>query len=230
MVDLLSIADRLSEQYVRFRNDHSESLHRLMNSARELQDSWSGSNIGYHAHVYYEGLVSRPSKAQFSPEWGFMCMTYTSLGSIGEWREYNPEVVKNEIRSRAGEPELSVARRDSVALSQNVEECRSEIISSLILAIEEQSDDFLMGLKEEAEKVSVLDKTYLGHSMLRDVVLMSTDSNAVMHGAQLAPHQEILADVLALNSAPSAADALATIARRAGSHLQRRQKGQQDQT
>ena len=224
-MELSSIADLLRDQYDRFHTRHSEKLQQLMACAKELQQSWSGSNLGYHAYVYYEGLVPKPPGAQFSREWGLMDMSYTSFGSIGHWREYSSETIKNAIRSKAGDPDLSDSRHDSVALSESAEDCRSEIISTLTLALDTDPDDFLTELKEEAEKIRVLGQDHIGRAMLRNVVLMSRDSNAVMAGAQLAPHQEIIAELLALQSGPNSATALATIARRVASHLKRKKKG-----
>lgn len=53
----------------------------------------------------------------------------SSLGSRGDWREYDPEVVKAEIRELAGDPNLEAARKAAEAASGAFESAKSELAS-----------------------------------------------------------------------------------------------------
>jgi hypothetical protein len=49
-----------------------KSLSALRKAGHEAKRAWSGSNLGYHATIYYVDLQPAPPDAQFSPEWGLM--------------------------------------------------------------------------------------------------------------------------------------------------------------
>jgi hypothetical protein len=49
-----------------------QPLSALENAANQVKRSFSGSWLGYHSCVYYNGLVPTPPGANFSQEWGFM--------------------------------------------------------------------------------------------------------------------------------------------------------------
>jgi|SRR5712691_3588732 len=71
--ELFRAADIASEQLARLRDaELQDQLRALQECCEEAGRAWSGSNIGYHAAVYYEGLKSKPPNVQFSPEWGLM--------------------------------------------------------------------------------------------------------------------------------------------------------------
>ena len=48
----------------------SSPLTSLADAANEIKRSFSGSWLGYHSRVYYEGLIPTPAGANFSQEWG----------------------------------------------------------------------------------------------------------------------------------------------------------------
>jgi hypothetical protein len=47
-----------------------EPIDALRKACRQVGRAWSGSNMGYHATVYFAGLTPKPPEAQFSAEWG----------------------------------------------------------------------------------------------------------------------------------------------------------------
>ncbi|HEX9863391.1 MAG TPA: hypothetical protein VGC03_00330, partial [Acidimicrobiia bacterium] len=58
----------------------ADPLGALMTAAEDVARSWSGSNIGFHANVYYAGLRSPPPGMHFSSEWGFSGMSQGTRG------------------------------------------------------------------------------------------------------------------------------------------------------
>src|SRR5258706_1455455 len=74
-----------------------QPLSALENAANQVKRSSSGSWLGHHSRVYYNGLVPAPPGANFSQEWGLMKLASTRLGSRGDWRQFDPEHVKSHI-------------------------------------------------------------------------------------------------------------------------------------
>lgn len=218
------MADALEADAVRFKERYDRTLKTVMDAATNLQRSWSGSNLGYHAYVYYKDLEPRPPGALFSSEWGLEDMSYIRMGSRGAWCEYNPEAVRATICNRAGGPDLGDAERDSAALTGKLEESRDRLASALSIALEDGEDPFLEKMRGEVAKVTVRDARALERAMLPSGKLISRESNAVTAGLWVAPHQEIIARIAALQIPADAVIQLAQIARKAGSHMERKRK------
>jgi predicted nucleotide-binding protein len=223
-MELIEMADELAQLAKSFTLKHNNTLKSVMDAASALHRSWSGSNLGYHAFVYYEDLRPRPPGAQFSTEWGLQDMSYTGMGSRGTWREYSPEAVKQNIYSKSGNPDLAHIENDSANIAQFVDDARDDLISELSIILKEGDDEFLKKLRSEAEKIKNTDPNSLARAMLPRGKLMSRDANAISGGLQVAPHQEVLARISALQAPADLAESLSRIARKAGSHMERRQK------
>ena len=91
--ELLELADELETVARQFQANHKETLKKLSDAATTIHKSWSGSNLGYHALVYYEGLAERPPGTHFSAEWGLGDQGFNTVGSVGDWREYSARVL-----------------------------------------------------------------------------------------------------------------------------------------
>lgn len=66
--ELLKISFELQER-ANCQNDMKD-LDILENVIHEFGKSWSGSNIGFHANIYYKDFSIPPANANFSIEWG----------------------------------------------------------------------------------------------------------------------------------------------------------------
>lgn len=221
--DLLSLADDLEATSREFQSEHNAALKALNDAAAEMQKSWSGSNLGYHALVYYRDLTPRPPGAQFSVEWGLNGNDFLRIGSVGEWQEYSSDAIKDVIYNRAGFPNIENIREDSKKIAVSVRRARDEILSALTVALEEAPDEFLGRLKSDAESATILTYVDLCRNFIPKGARISRDSNAVMAGLQVAPHQEIIAEAASFQVPCDVALELSEIARRAGSHLCRKE-------
>src|SRR6185312_6122022 len=85
-------------------------LSSLKEAATNIGRSFSGSWLGYHSCVYYNGFEPKPPGANFSQEWGLKDLSITSLGSRGDWREYSRETVIGQIYRLAGNPEIEASK------------------------------------------------------------------------------------------------------------------------
>lgn len=222
--ELLEMGETLAQQAKGFELKHGRELKAVMDAAAALQQSWSGSNLGYHAFVYYEGLQPRPPGAQFSAEWGLRDMSFTGMGSRGAWCEYPPEAVKQALYEKAGNPDLMGAERDSADLARTVEDSRDNLVSELSVVLDTGADEFFRKLHDEAAAIQLTDAHSLSRALLPHGQVMSRDMNAITAGLQLAPHQQVIAEIAALRVPADLADKLSLIARKAGSHMERKQK------
>ncbi len=196
----------------------SEPLKRLEEACEKVHDSWSGSCFGFHARVYYAGLQPPPPGAHFSSEWGFVGIMH---GTTGDWEEFPADVVKEAVRQTARDPNLSDVKARAEEARKTWQDVRAEIVSILSAYLGNRSDALLEGLKEEAEKVRDLTANTIARSWLPRGQVMSRDTTALLQGLTVAPHQEIWAEVLSMQSTFSTCGTVAEVAERAAAHIER---------
>ena len=69
--ELFQVADATAEELAYARaDDLQKPLAAIRKACEEVKRAWSGSNLGCHSDVYWEGLQPKPPAVQFSPEWG----------------------------------------------------------------------------------------------------------------------------------------------------------------
>lgn len=212
-------ADTLDNCATGIREDGIEQLlQRFGTVAQHIAKAWSGSSLGYHSRVYYEDFNPPPPGTYFSVEWGFYPAT---LGrTVGEWREYRHEDVLQVVIDRAGNPDMSMAQRRAREAKDTFEGARAECLSILSIFLEGTNDSFTQSLKAEIEQLEPLSETRAVRVQLPSNV-MSRDQRALSEGPTGAPHQEILARVVALQSNFRVCGDLAALARRGASHIDR---------
>lgn len=126
--ELLEIAGKLDEEHRKFERDYAPALRRLCDTAATIGRAWSGSNIGYHACVYYDGFQPPPPGAHFSVEWGLRD-GIVGPATRGNWREHRQEDVVAAIEHSAGNANLSTARAESRQLAGLTDEARAALMS-----------------------------------------------------------------------------------------------------
>jgi len=199
-----------------------EALQSLEKNSNDIGKAWSRSWFGYHSRVYYEGLEPPPPGAHFSSEWG---LQYASgMGSTGEWEEFSSDVVEEEIRKRAGNPDLSQALVVSNKARILLEQKRDDVVSILRTAKGQHDDQFLGKLIEEAEKLKAFTEADFVTYFRPSGNLWSRDSMAIGQGLWTPPHISVLAKVLSIRAPKIACESLTKIARHGFSHLERTEK------
>ena len=219
--ELLNIANILDELVERSsRPEIQEPLQRLERSAEDMGKSWSGSWLGYHANVYYEGFQPRPPGAHFSQEQGlkdtFVCDT------VGRWAEYDPEVVKTETRNRAGNPDLGPTHELCEKAHGEFDVQKINILS--IIELQAASDSFLGRLREEIDKLVVSDRNTILKVFQPQGQIVTADMLALGQGLWTPPHFSVLIEVLTVRHTIDTVAKLATLARQTGAHLSRRRQ------
>ncbi|MGE0034837.1 MAG: TIR domain-containing protein [Xanthobacteraceae bacterium] len=199
-------------------------LRAVGDAADQVKRSFSGSWLGYHSRVYYEGLVPPPPGANFSQEWGLQDLSLTSLGSRGHWEEFDPEEVKKVIYAIANDPDIGPARKAAGAADVVFDEAKSEAVSVLETEIADQPDAFLARLKDELEKLEPMSAFDVANHWSPKGQIMTRDTLALGQGNKVPPHIGVLADVASIQHSFGICKAAADICTKAASHLERKSR------
>jgi len=221
--ELFALAERL-KRAARAADDEevANPISALEEAAQTIGRSFSGSWEGYHSRVYYEGFSPPPPGAHFSQEWGLMDTFMSSLGSSGDWLEYDTEEVKARIRKLAGEPDLEKARKAADTASGIFDCVKAEIISILQSELEERGDGFLEKLRKEVEGLNPLSAFDVAQHLSPKGQIMTRDTVVVGQGTKVPPHMSLIAEVKAIRHAFAICRAAGEIATKAASHLERK--------
>jgi len=221
--ELLQIADRLTTLAARgFSPEITEPIRSLNEVVNQINKAFSGSWLGYHANVYYDGLKPPPPGAHFSQEWGLKNFSVGSLGSKGKWIEYDPDDVKRAIYKLAGNPDIEPVRKLANECKQHFESERSEILSILSSELSSAKDAYLESVKSDIEKLELLDSNEILNRLNPSKTVMTRDTTAVGQGKKAPPHMRIRAELIELNNSTAGPNELSSLARKAGSHLARK--------
>lgn len=203
---------------------HAADLARLEEAASVVAKASSGSWMGYHANVYYRNFASPPPGAHFDLEWGLKDMSFTSLGTRGEWGEVDANKVLGYIRNEAGNPDLGAVTGAAEKAETKFAEARSDIRSILATVKRGDADVFIDRLLDEIEAIKPMSPfdflnywSPKGQKITRDLV-------AAQQGTRPPPHMVIRAEVTSLRQSFAVCSEGAKIARRAASHLQRKER------
>jgi predicted nucleotide-binding protein len=214
--DLFEVAGEADEALAYIREDRLQKpLLAIRKTCEETKRAWSGSNIGYHATVYFEGLRPKPPEAQFSGEWG---MIHAPPG----WRIMDHQDVLDELLERAGKPDLEAIDKAVSALQEDFSSLKERAISSLTAAIAEQPDEFVKRKLQQIEPLNFARSNTIALGLLHPQgQYMTRDTRAASQGLQVAPHQSLMAIDLSATVLENGLAKLASCAREAASHLKR---------
>ncbi|BCH52791.1 TIR domain-containing protein [Agrobacterium vitis] len=199
-------------------------INALTEASSEVVKAFSGSWLGYHSRVYYEGLKAPPPGAHFSQEWGLKGESWIGLGSTGDWCEYTDDTVKNYIFHKAGVTgveeleQLTRPKRDQFSL------LKADVVSILTSENPSSTDGFLTKLLEEANKIEPMSSHQIIEALRPRGQVITRDTTALGQGSRVPPHMDVLAAVLSVSQIFNACKELEAVARKAGSHLERAEK------
>ncbi|MBI3882492.1 MAG: nucleotide-binding protein [Verrucomicrobia bacterium] len=203
----------------------TEPLEKLIEVSNQVGRAWSGSWIGYQSRVYYADFAAPPPGAHFSSEWGFQ-ETF-SQDSTGDWAEYTFDGVRQTIFSSAGVASLERVEKLARRAKDAFQSAREDFLSVAVVSLENKSDGFLSRLKDQVEKLQLINKFDLARA-LQPKQIWSRDSLAMSQGVQTPPHLAVLAEISALKNPVEKCDELAKIVTRAASHLESKERNRQE--
>ncbi|MDQ3724761.1 MAG: nucleotide-binding protein [Actinomycetota bacterium] len=142
-------------------------------------------------------------------------------GTTGDWLEYQPDEVIAAIKSWAENPDLDEIESRSNYARERFASQQGNYVSAMSAVLSRQDDEFLRRLMEEGEKVKAFTRQEAEVALLPTGEFMTRDSLAATQGRRVAPHQQIVAQVVALRSPFTACEELAKLADRAAAHIER---------
>lgn len=190
----------------------------------EINKSFSGSWLGYHAYVYYDGLNRPPPGAHFSQEWGLKDLSITSLGTYGDWREYNPDRVQAIVRAQAGDPDMERILNMENKVLEVFLDVKSELDSLLSTYLEATQDSYISRLHKELNTLRPLTPQEIAHSMRPTGQVMTRDTTALGQSWRTPPHITVGSEVAAIRNTLSICKLLTVLAKKAGAHIARQNK------
>jgi predicted nucleotide-binding protein len=201
-------------------------LQAIKKSATEVGRSFSGSWLGYHSRVYYANFEPPPPGANFSQEWGLKDLSYSDMGSRGEWRQFDPVDVKSRIRKMSGSADLAAANAASRKAAEIFASAKLEILSIFENALDAVADAFLQRLRDDIEKLDVLSGSEIAQVWAPKGQIMTRDTLAAGQRSQVPPHIQDLADVASITQSFEVCKVGAEICAKAASHLERKNRQQ----
>ena len=205
------------------REEISQPLSALREAVAEVGRAFSGSWLGYHSRVYYENFQTPPPGAHFSQEWGLMD-TFGSMGSVGRWREYPFDEVKQYVLNLAGNPDLSAAREAAESAGAAFEHAKAEITSIFQTELDARGDAFIQGLNEQLQTLEVLSAAEVADRLHKRGQVMTRDTIVLGQGTQIPPHISVKAELRAIEHSFAICKEAADIARKGASHLERKSR------
>ena len=188
----------ISKELFLFSNELGElesidapELDGLIETANHIGNSWSGSWFGYHSRVYYAEFQTPPPGAAFSQEWGLQ--DAFSMGSRGDWREYNFDDVVQLIHDRAGSPEVDKYFPEGNRVGERFDEIKSSVLSLIHSNFEVDKDKFLEDLIDKIESSKIFTESDLIEYQRPKGQMMSRDMIAIEKGLVTPPHIVVIA-------------------------------------
>lgn len=221
MTDWVEDVDALVKRALEARDDAAEAtLAALRSAASKVNAAWSGSNIGYHATVYYGRFEVPPAERQFSRDFGLSGLSMLGPDTRGWVRRTHEEVVTHIVdQANTLSPE---AMKPSVTRAgETLNEVQADLESILETALAEADDAYLRRQLEEIQKLRIVGTQSARQSLLPSGPLSTRDPTADPVIA-LAPHQEFIAVVESMQSPYVGLDKLVRLGNQVASHLRRR--------
>ena len=202
--------------------DLNAALQALEEVCDDLKHSASGSWLGYHAYVYYHGLLPAPAGANFSQEWGLKDLSFSSLGSVGDWRQFDPRAVRNHILETADGPDIESLEKQTGRAKKTFQAAQVELASIFEVLPAAAKDNHLKSLFEQAQSLDALVSSAILEAWRPKGQVMTRDTLALGQGWKAPPHQVVLSEVYAIRMAFKACESLSEICQKMSSHIRRK--------
>jgi hypothetical protein len=206
--ELFQLADTAAGTRARLQEKAiSEPLRELHQICAEVGRAWSGSNLGYHATVYYTNLQPKPPHAQFSAEWGLMDVWPTHQPDPG-WQMIDYKDVNDYIVSRVGHDDIENAGKAIGPIQDDFVNLKENAISILSALLSTTPDSFLQRQFSAIEQLTVSHPQKIARRFIGGGQVFSRDTTAMTQGFCVAPHQSLSALPLSAMELEAALDNL----------------------
>ena len=190
-----------------------DTLDSLEESARRVGLAWSGSWVGYHAHVYYAGLKPPPTGVYFDKEWGINSRYSRNSG----WELFDPAYVYKKINEGVDQKRRNLIAETLETCNRLFDSHRHNVVSIMQAYDQDKGDPFLNSLVSQIEEISAIPR----NQDLQPPQTMTRDSVAMQQGFWTPPHIDNLILVDAIRRCITRTKKLLKIVERAMAHINR---------
>jgi predicted nucleotide-binding protein len=218
--ELFELGKAVSEALNRARDPTLiDSLHALEQVCETAKRAWSGSNMGYHAKIYYDGLVPAPPGAEFNPEWGLLDSWPVHQPDPG-WRVMDPGDVVGLLLARANINDLPAIKQAMKASRDCLSTLKEQAVSMLITAPRPYADEFVKRQLGYVKSLEVAAPDLIAPTLVRGGQ-WTRDSEAHSQGMTVAPHQRMVAVYLSHRVTLNGLNTLQNAVMVSATHIQR---------
>lgn len=217
--ELLEFADQVGRELTGL-DEIREQFEALREAASEVGRSWSGSNLGYHARVYYRDFQPVPAGVLFSAEWGLEERWPVHTPDPG-WMITDGETPRKAVIARAGGVDPRKLEKWLAPFRSDFDAHKENLVSILMAAAKSTKDEFLEKRRAEIEELEAPDPTTLSLRFLPQGQIMTRDTQALTGGRHVAAHQSLLALSYSAKLAERGLRQLVQVARLTAAHVQR---------
>ena len=197
-----------------------KTLQELYQAAYEVGQSWSKSWLGYHANVYYRGFRMPGEGAYFNRRRGLRNSGPSGTRTSGDWMEYDPQKVIEEIKHRAGDPDMGPILSFKRGADDSIRIAKRNLLSIIDIEINQRHSPFLVDSKDELSKLSTLTENEVVNA-LRPKRGSTNDLTAIQQGLKTPPHLQMRARVRAIQSTADAIGNIVEIGNQTKVHISR---------
>lgn len=159
---------------------------RLSEAGSKVEESWSGSALGYHCELHYGDFEKPPLEARFNPEWGGI------HGLPRGWAARAADEVKDRIEQLSGTT-VSVVEAQTDAVLREAKALQVEIVTEL------STLHASVGLEHEKELLHTIENSKWGKTIAEYMKanfptgFVSRDMRAISQGSRVPAHLYYLA-------------------------------------
>lgn len=182
-----------------------------------VEKSWSGSNLGYQARVYYGEFEPPPANEAFSITSGLR------RGGVSptRWRVRGADDVRDELRACGVSIDFDELTAKETEVRRLITRHKGTITSILSSYLATHGDNYIVTVKDRVEKISPPNAATFARALVPNRQYLTNDTRALNEGGAIAPHQQILGQLEAAGAPYLCALELSECARSAADHLRR---------
>lgn len=200
-----------------------KTLHDLYQAGSEVGQSFSKSWLGYHATVYYKDFCMPGVGAYFNSLRGLRNSGTIGTRTSGDWVEYDPQEVVDEIYHRAGDPNIVPLLSFKQKADAKIRIAKRNLLSIIDIAMNRENSPFLVATKDELSQLSTLTESEVVNSW-RPKPGPTYDLTATQQGMKTPPHFQIGSRVRAIESTANAIGTLREIGNQTQLHISRQDR------
>jgi hypothetical protein len=174
--------EEFSEKTARLFASYEDRLQKILETIADIEESHSGSWLGYHAYLYYSDFEKPPLESRFDVEWGRL------RGIPPGWQEKSYDDVAEFVRRRHRRTDVDSINESLHRIRSEAGDLRSRIVADLSCLRD------LEGFHREGEmldRIEKLELTVAANKWTQEVTpksLITRDSTAAARGPVVPPH------------------------------------------